>query len=148
MRVVEVICEHLPAGELELDRAAVSQFNNLKNLAPLDLMLANLEFLKSCRVDGEEALIGDHIRRTACHAGVKLLAEEDTDAVAALRRLDQFATERGLNDVNVFCNEVLQQWRTPQDSRLERIKTTMRLWNELPIPELPQVRLTRVSVGK
>lgn len=142
VRELSIVCPDLPTGELRIPREASQRFARTSSLPPLELIAANLIFLKDSTLDGRTALAPDHLRRTACVAALALLHQDQLQAVALLRQCTRFARELSANDVMTFCEAALAEWRHSDPIRLHELKKTMLAWNRLPDPKQPAVRVT------
>lgn len=142
---ISIVCPHLADGELRIPRAASARFRLAKDATPMTLIGANLDLLSESSLDGRSAVQAEHLRWSACVAGLALLSEDNTEAIGLLRQCIRLAREAGATDVMRFAESAITQWRSPDEGRLKQVRKTMMAWTTLPSPLQPLVRTTTMT---
>lgn len=144
--VVTIVRPDLAASSLRIPRSAMTAFHDAKDLDSLELIWANLIFLRASQLDDSRVMTADHLRRTTSIGAVALLHQDDRGAVPFLRRCMSMGREDDVTDVVDLVQLALTEWRGSDPNRLKTIRATIAEWQRLPEPAQPLARETSLLV--
>jgi len=134
-------------GNLEIELKSYKKFASLADKGGLELLEGSITLLNECTLDGGSALRLDHMRYATACVALSLLNEEDSRFVPFLARFLRLARHAHFDDVEVCASRALNNWRNPAPRSTENIRSEYAHWLDLPIPELPETRFTKILIG-
>ncbi|GAA2553389.1 hypothetical protein GCM10009861_11390 [Neomicrococcus aestuarii] len=128
----------------------LSAFTNLKSAqaaatAPVDHLLALVEFRAMCTVEGKSVLTAEDLRFAVATIGLLLIMKEDFTLIPYLRRVRQLTISHSLLELTETIKQVFALTRSPTETTKRQLAARLNEWREnSSAPTMPQAEAVTV----